>query len=277
MDNKRKVQSTSRFIKWLLILSPFLISLFSSMACLIPYYITVYYIGLMKNYKLNFISIYSNPIPSSGFFSLFLSLTNYFLFFLILFQYLCLKSLNYISCRVKFVNLFSFLIGLLSILSSLVLQSFHIHTNRQIHYVASIGTLITMLAYIWFQTFLTFMVRGSWILLTFRFLISTSATSLLVACSLYTDAIYQWICIFMILMFFITFIPEMINYEFCLNAKKIKKKLTIKKVQDEKIDDFDDDDDNNGFDDMYGSQPYRLNQTQPHQIHTTKQVFSTYV
>ena len=87
-----------KFLKWLILLSPIFLCLFGILSCLIPYYVSVYYNGvqsvaaaspsLLKNkHKLHFISIYTNYLPSSGLFSICLSIANYFLY-----KFICFYS-----------------------------------------------------------------------------------------------------------------------------------------------------------------------------------------
>ena len=94
-------------LKWFILLSPVFLCLFSLLAILIPYYVTVLYYydaqsittAALKNMKnnnsnrLNVISFYLNFPLSAGLFTTFLSVANYFLLIVITVKYLILRNL----------------------------------------------------------------------------------------------------------------------------------------------------------------------------------------
>ena len=232
----KKRTSTSYVLKWLLILSPFFICLFGSMACLIPYYISVYYIGWIRSSKLTFISNYSNYVPSSGFFSFFLSLAICFLFLIILFQYLAIKSIyksNGLknSILLKLLNISSFLMAIVFFLSALILQSFHLHTHKQTHQISSIIAVSSILLYMWLQVLMHFVFKVDisnystkviWIMIAIRFLITFISTTLFILCITLQLALLQWLSVFLIFTYFLTYIPDLLQFSFKLSAKFVK-------------------------------------------------------
>lgn len=110
---------------------------------------------IKPKHKLQFISTYTNYIPSSGAFTACLSITNYFLSIIIIIKYL-INKINFHKQLFVWLNNLCLFIGLVVQLNAIMLQSFHLHTNKQIHNMASLLTVSCLIVYLWIQTVFTF-------------------------------------------------------------------------------------------------------------------------
>jgi hypothetical protein len=285
-DMAKKPKLKSYIIKWLLIISPFLLCLFGTMACLVPYYITVYYANNFNYQRLNFISLYTNYKPSSGLFSLFITLSTYFLLIISLFKYLSIMGLNNVSKVYLVLNNLSFSTAILSVLNAIVLQSFHLYISKSIHVFCGLIFLITILVYLWTQTILTFVYQINnvykkyehfLIIFLIRFLIVLSSTILFALYLLLANPLLQWLCVFMIFTFFFTFIHDFVQFNFNLNARLIATNaVVINQINSFNViqDDFDAQY-NAEFVDQYRNGSMQYGHEQPHIKTSTS--FTTYV
>ena len=249
-------------LKWLIILSPAFLCLFGILSCLIPYYVTVYYNGaqsittaaLIKNKsnKLHFISVYTNYLPSSGIFTTCLSITNYFFLIVILVKYFLLRNiyekLENNGGPLRFLNNLSLVIGFFININSILLQSFHSHTNKQIHNLSSLLTVSFLIIYLWFQTLFTinfnkkqvrvrtteneiissladeerecnsdraFENKVLSIFLFFtRFFLTFLISCLFILCLILINSILQWLTVVLILVYFLTFIIDFYFHDY---------------------------------------------------------------
>ena len=239
-------------LKWFILLSPVFICLFGILACLLPYYISVYYTGVQSittsssliknkhNNKLHFISIYTNYLPSSGIFTICLSITNYFLFVIIFIKYFILQE-QLKNRMFRFLNQLSLAIGFFIQITSIVLQSFHLHTNKHVHYSAGVLMISFMIVYLWLQTVFTldFKYNDSTTVLTskgvllklsrknneklilflMRFFLIFLITCLFISCLYFLNSILQWLTIVLILIYFLTFIYDFYFYDYKFKFK----------------------------------------------------------
>jgi hypothetical protein len=210
---------------------------------------------------------------SSGLFTAFLSLANYFFLILILVKYFTLR--NAYSSKIEeisnnnnndvgdlrkrrilnIMNDISLIIGILVKINSILLQSFHSHSSKQIHKISSLLTIIFLIIYLWFQTLFTinFKIKKSivstskeivliggliefsknfndkkyehsiiiLILFLTRFFLIFLTTFLFLLFLYSLNPILQWLSVVLILIYCLTFVIDFYFYDYKFNLSPI--------------------------------------------------------